>query len=504
MHRLLVIGATTLAALVLGGPAGAWSWPADGAVLRPFTLGPDAYAAGQHRGIDVGGEEGSPVRAPAAGTVAFAGSLPTHGRGVTILTSDGYAVTLVHLGSITVAKGDSVDEGAPVGTMGFSGEAEHAVPSVHLGIRLAAQAEGYVDPIGLLPTRPAASPAAPPTPAPAPAPVAAPAPPPAAQTAPPPVPETPSVAPPPTPSAPTAPPSPIAEPGPASARPVAASASAPSPPAAVPGPAAATDEDASGQSPASTPPTTSPTAAPAGSHTATEERSTTAPAQETSLAAGNATALDVGAPALAATLHATRGPAGMWMHGRPAGVETVVDGPVPARGREAIAGPSPEPRVERVGVQADVAAFSSEAADPATDASTVDRRGDLRMEGRPLGASSEPAARKASDGIPVRGGSLRAIPGTAVGSTVAHVVAGTAADAAGGSAPDIGVIAATVALIVLLAVAAWRKAARRIDGNGAVLPDNTDLLRQLDAAHRPRVHDGRGGRLCTPSAAARS
>jgi hypothetical protein len=38
VHRLLVIGAATLIALVLSGPAGAWTWPADGAVLRPFTL----------------------------------------------------------------------------------------------------------------------------------------------------------------------------------------------------------------------------------------------------------------------------------------------------------------------------------------------------------------------------------------------------------------------------------------------------------------------------------
>ena len=175
MHRLLVIGATWLAALALCGTAGAWSWPADGAVLRPFVFGSDPYAGGQHRGIDVAGEEGSPVRAPASGTVTFAGSVPTSGRGVTILTADGYAVTLFHLGSVLVARGDAVAEGDPVGTMGWSGEPEHAVPTVHLGIRVAAQAEGYVDPVGLLPSRPVppgrVPPPAPPVPAPAPAPL---------------------------------------------------------------------------------------------------------------------------------------------------------------------------------------------------------------------------------------------------------------------------------------------------------------------------------------------
>ena len=42
---------------------------------------------------------------------------------------------------------------------------------------------------------------------------------------------------------------------------------------------------------------------------------------------------------------------------------------------------------------------------------------------------------------------------------------------------------------------------RRIEGD-AVLPDDTHLLRQLDAAHRPRVHDDRGRRPRASSTAA--
>ncbi len=59
MHRFLVVGVAALAALALSAPAGAWTWPADGAVLRPFALGSDPYAGGQHRGVDVAGPEGS-------------------------------------------------------------------------------------------------------------------------------------------------------------------------------------------------------------------------------------------------------------------------------------------------------------------------------------------------------------------------------------------------------------------------------------------------------------
>ena len=46
MHRFLVAGVAALLALALSAPAGAWTWPADGAVLRPFGLGSDPYAGG--------------------------------------------------------------------------------------------------------------------------------------------------------------------------------------------------------------------------------------------------------------------------------------------------------------------------------------------------------------------------------------------------------------------------------------------------------------------------
>jgi Peptidase family M23 len=144
-------------------PALAWTWPAGGPVLRAFELEDDPYAAGQHRGIDVGGERGSPVLAPAGGVVSFAGTVPGGGRTVTVRTSDGYSVTLVHLGSTEVEAESAVGEGARVGTMGPSGEAEHPQPYVHLGIRVTSNPNGYLDPLSFLPNHEADPP---PTPAP--------------------------------------------------------------------------------------------------------------------------------------------------------------------------------------------------------------------------------------------------------------------------------------------------------------------------------------------------
>ena len=42
-------------------------WPVTGDVLRPFVFGDDPYAGGQHRGIDVAGDLGADVKAPASG-----------------------------------------------------------------------------------------------------------------------------------------------------------------------------------------------------------------------------------------------------------------------------------------------------------------------------------------------------------------------------------------------------------------------------------------------------
>src|SRR5262249_59635848 len=128
------------------------------------------------------------IKAPAGGVVTFTGTVPGSGKSVTILTPDGWSVTLTQLGSIGVTKGAAVAEGDGVGMIGPSGDPEVSGPYVQLGVRHADQDQGYVDPIGLLPPRAAdpgpaapaaepvqASPSAAATSAPSPAPAAAPA-----------------------------------------------------------------------------------------------------------------------------------------------------------------------------------------------------------------------------------------------------------------------------------------------------------------------------------------
>ncbi len=221
MRRLACTGA--LALLALAPAAQAWTWPVSGPLLRPFVFGGDPYAGGQHRGVDVGAAAGEVVLAPAAGTVTFAGSVPTSGRTVTIQTADGYAVTLTHLGALLVLKGVIVTEGDGVGTVGPSGVPEVPGPYVHLGVRVAADPQGYLDPLSVLPPPtdvvPVPEPVVPPA-EPAPAPPAAAEPPAAAPPAEP-APAAPPAAPAPAPAAPIGSPVPPPE-------------AIPAPPAAVP------------------------------------------------------------------------------------------------------------------------------------------------------------------------------------------------------------------------------------------------------------------------------
>src|SRR5438477_7383631 len=121
MRRLVFLLFVVVGGLVPAS-AQAWSWPVTGQVLRPFVFGDDPYAGGQHRGIDVAGDQGADVKAPTSGTVSFAGTVPKGGKTLSIRTADGYTVTLQHLGSFRVRKGDAVTEGAPVAVVGTSGE----------------------------------------------------------------------------------------------------------------------------------------------------------------------------------------------------------------------------------------------------------------------------------------------------------------------------------------------------------------------------------------------
>lgn len=124
---------------------GAWSWPvATGGVTVPY--GAYVYENGsdsatRHTGADIAVSIGTPVTAPAAGRVVYAGWLERTGWTVVIEHGAGLKSYLFHLGELTCAEGDTVEQGAQVGVSGITGYS--AKPHVHFEVRVGNQS---VDP----------------------------------------------------------------------------------------------------------------------------------------------------------------------------------------------------------------------------------------------------------------------------------------------------------------------------------------------------------------------
>jgi lipoprotein NlpD len=125
-------------------PMPLWLWPTDGAVVMGF-----GSATGITTGIAIGGREGQPVRAAAAGHVVYAGSgLIGYGQLVILKHNDTYLSAYGHNSRLLVNQGQDVAAGTTIALMGVGPERQ---PRLHFEIRR----DGTpVDPLLLL--RPAA------------------------------------------------------------------------------------------------------------------------------------------------------------------------------------------------------------------------------------------------------------------------------------------------------------------------------------------------------------
>ena len=131
--------------------AAGWTWPIRGPVLTPYRNGGDPYAAGQHRGIDIGAPVGCRVVAAIGGTGTFAVIVGSSGLTVSERTSDGrFDLSYLHLSSIAVHRGDVLTTGAAVGAVGISGRRSVSAPHLHFGVRDAGTRDSYRDPLDFL------------------------------------------------------------------------------------------------------------------------------------------------------------------------------------------------------------------------------------------------------------------------------------------------------------------------------------------------------------------
>ena len=122
-------------------PVDRWLWPADGRVSRSFSKE-------GHKGIDVSGERGAPVRAVAPGVIVYSGTGVTgYGALLIVKHNDTYLSAYGHNDALLVSEGEQVQAGQLIAEMGST-----STDSVKLHFEI--RRNGVpVDPEGLLPRR---------------------------------------------------------------------------------------------------------------------------------------------------------------------------------------------------------------------------------------------------------------------------------------------------------------------------------------------------------------
>ncbi len=121
-------------------------WPLSGPVNSGFGARTSPWGGGEHHsGIDIGAQVGTAVRAPAPGTVVFAGRQPEYG--ITLVIDHGNDVRSLygHLSALRVAQNQTVRRGDLVALSGSTGRSSG--PHLHYEIQVKGQP---VNPVAFL------------------------------------------------------------------------------------------------------------------------------------------------------------------------------------------------------------------------------------------------------------------------------------------------------------------------------------------------------------------
>lgn len=102
-----------------------FSAPVAGRLSSPFGLRRffNDQPRAPHSGLDIAAPQGTPVLAPAAGTIIEVGDYYFNGKSVFVDHGQGLVTMYCHLDTINVKKGDQITQGEPFATVGMSGRA---------------------------------------------------------------------------------------------------------------------------------------------------------------------------------------------------------------------------------------------------------------------------------------------------------------------------------------------------------------------------------------------
>ena len=130
-----------------GGDLHPFLLPVDGEMSSPF--GRKRILNGQprspHQGLDIAANTGTPMIAPAAGTVVVTGNFFFNGNTVMIDHGSGLVTMYCHLHEVHVGEGDSLVRGETFGSVGATGRATG--PHLHWTVSMHG---AKVDPLALI------------------------------------------------------------------------------------------------------------------------------------------------------------------------------------------------------------------------------------------------------------------------------------------------------------------------------------------------------------------
>ena len=111
-------------------------WPVEGHVTGSFgeRIDPFNGEGAFHSGVDISTGFGTPVIAPADGTVVFADFLGGYGRAIMIDHGHGITTRFGHLANFAVIAGQKIQRGDTIGYVGLSGRSTG--PHLHYEVRI--------------------------------------------------------------------------------------------------------------------------------------------------------------------------------------------------------------------------------------------------------------------------------------------------------------------------------------------------------------------------------
>ncbi|MGE4421311.1 MAG: peptidoglycan DD-metalloendopeptidase family protein [Pseudodesulfovibrio sp.] len=111
-------------------------WPTSGWVTSGFAWRTSPFTGKRefHKGLDISAPRGTPVYAPARGTVTFAGRDSSYGLSIRLKHNASLSTRFAHLNRIAIKSGQEVTRGELIGYVGNTGRSTG--PHLHYEVRL--------------------------------------------------------------------------------------------------------------------------------------------------------------------------------------------------------------------------------------------------------------------------------------------------------------------------------------------------------------------------------